>query len=507
MGRAHHAPTRITSVRHGGAEHVERSPADALRLAVAAAALVLLLTVEALFGRTLVVFAAELLDGLSALPAWITTALVFGTRTLAVLALGGGLLWIVWGRRWRMLGTGVAAAGLAAGLAWLLTSGGPQADEPTVSVASFPGEATLLSGPGLAAATAVLVAGAPWWSRRARRLTWILLAGLVISTFLSSPASFDTAMAACAGWLAGAAVVLALGAPTRRPPEEAIRTGLLSVGVPLATLAAAQLDARGSTPYFGSTTEGDRLFIKVVGTDERSADLLFRLYRRLQPHDFGDERPFASLRHAVEHEAFASLAAGRAGVRTPELRAFTVAEPHGFVLAYEALAGRSLDRVPAAELDGSVQAEAWALLAALRRARIAHRDLRLANLFLDGDGHVWLIDFGFARLGASSMHLAGDVAELLASLCLRVGPEPAVRLAVATVGRAPLRSAEPRLRPWALSGATRSAYKHDPERLRRLRRCVTDVISRRELRPVRGAAPGPPGRVAGTEGHLESCPG
>ena len=75
----------------------------------------------------------------------------------------------------------------------------------------------------------------------------------------------------------------------------------------------------------------------------------------------------------------------------------------------------------------------WRLVGQLRRHRIAHRDLRLANIFLDDDGQVWLIDFGFGEVAASDLLLATDVAELLASSSLSVGPERAVAHAAGTV--------------------------------------------------------------------------
>ena len=62
----------------------------------------------------------------------------------------------------------------------------------------------------------------------------------------------------------------------------------------------------------------------------------------------------------------------------------------------------------------------------LRGHRIAHRDLRLANVFLDNSGQVWLIDFGFSEVAASDLLLATDVAELLASSSLCVGAARAV---------------------------------------------------------------------------------
>ena len=92
---------------------IERSPADVLRLVVAAALLLVLLLVERVFGNTLVGFASDLLRGLDAVPQWIVDVVVVGTRVLAVVVLGGLLAWALYRRRWRMLGT-VALAGLLA---------------------------------------------------------------------------------------------------------------------------------------------------------------------------------------------------------------------------------------------------------------------------------------------------------------------------------------------------------------------------------------------------------
>ena len=92
---------------------IERSPADVLRLVVAVAVALALLVVEWLFGDTLVGFASDLLRGLDALPSWIIDVVVVGTRILAVVVIGGGLVWALWGRRWRMLVTVVASAASA----------------------------------------------------------------------------------------------------------------------------------------------------------------------------------------------------------------------------------------------------------------------------------------------------------------------------------------------------------------------------------------------------------
>jgi undecaprenyl-diphosphatase len=138
------------------------------------------------------------------------------------------------------------------------------------------------------------------------------------------------------------------------------------------------------------------------------------------------------------------------------------AEPDGYVLAYEAIRGRSLDRLDPPEVTGEVLGRVWAELARLRSHRIAHRDLRLANVFLADDGAAWIIDFGFSELAASDRLLATDVAELLASSTTQVGAERAVAAGLAALGPDAIRTALDRLHLPNLSGATRTAMKEDP---------------------------------------------
>jgi undecaprenyl-diphosphatase len=287
--------------------------------------------------------------------------------------------------------------------------------------------------------------------------------------FAATPVAFETIIAVLAGWVAGAAATVLAGAPSHRPTPQAIADGLAAVGVPLTHIEQASVDARGSAPYFATGTDGCALFVKALGADERSADLMFRLYRRVQPRDLGDEKPFSTLRRAVEHEALVALAAQSLGVRTPRLVAFASAEPHGYVLAYEAIAGRSLDRLEPSELTDAVLDGVWAQLAVLQAHRTAHRDLRLANVFLDDEGEAWLIDFGFSELAATDLLLATDLAEMLASSAVVVGPARAVGAGARALGGVALRPALARLQLPMLSGATRTALKAQPGALDALR--------------------------------------
>jgi len=139
------------------------------------------------------------------------------------------------------------------------------------------------------------------------------------------------------------------------------------------------------------------------------------------------------------------------------------------VLAYEAIAGRSLDRLAPEEITDEVLAGVWSQLARLREHRIAHRDLRLANVFLADDGEAWIIDFGFSELAASDLLLATDLAELVASAAVQVGPERSVAAGLTAVGPEALTTALDRLQLPMLSGATRAGVKSAPGLLDELR--------------------------------------
>jgi undecaprenyl-diphosphatase len=197
------------------------------------------------------------------------------------------------------------------------------------------------------------------------------------------------------------------------------------------------------------------VFVKTRSSEERSADLLFRIWRVIRLRGTGDLVPESSLRRAVEHEAFVASRAAVAGVRTPRLVAVGRLDD-GVFAAYEAVAGTTF-----ADLDGAVPPtalrEAWSFSQAMHRRGIAHRDLRVSNLLLDGDGDVWIVDFGFAEAAASEIQLLHDTVELLASTAAAVGVGPAVDAAVEVLGRQALADALPHVQPAATCTATRRA--------------------------------------------------
>jgi glycosyltransferase 2 family protein len=248
---------------------------------------------------------------------------------------------------------------------------------------------------------------------------------------------------------------VAAGVPDRRLGPDGIAAALALAGLPVGAVQPARVPAKGSRPFTAVTADGRGLFIKALGTDQRQADLLYRAYRAVRLKDVGDRRPAASLRQAVEHQALAGLLAERAGVDVPRVHGVVVAPDGTALLVMDLLPGSSLDRVPAGKITDDLLRELWTAVARLHGAHVAHRSLRAANLMVDPSGRPWIVDFSFAELAASARQMDLDVAELLASLAILVGPERAVASAAAVTGAADLAAAVPLLQPLALSAATR----------------------------------------------------
>ena len=363
-------------------------------------------------------------------------------------------------RRFRMLG-GLAAAAVLAGAAVAGMSNLAGGQHPRVVAANL-GHDSWLAGaafPGpalLAAAVAVAVAASPWLSRPWRRTAWLTLvaagaARLAAGTVL--PAELILALAA--GVTAGAAVLVVLGVPDRRIGPDGIAAALQAAGLPVSSVSTADVEAKGSRPFFAVTGDGDRLFIKALGSDQRDADLLYRAYRLARLRNVGDARPAASLFQAVEHQALAALVAERAGVRVPRVDRIVRAPGGTALLVMERVDGCSLERLAAEQISDQLLRDLWAQADRMHRAGVAHRSLRAANVMVGDDGQPWLTDFSFSELTATQRQKDLDLAEMTASLATLVGADRAVDTAAAVLGDRRLAPAVPLLQPLALSAATR----------------------------------------------------
>ena len=323
-------------------KHV-RTPSDVLHLIVGVLLVLLGLLVAAGGSNTLVGLERDLIEGFDALPEGIATVLYLFFQGIASLIPAGVGLVVLWRRRFRLFGMLILAALVAQTITSVLNDlvvknfGTPQllaaVHRPDwLSEAVSIGE---ISSTFVAGMVSTVVLGSPWISRAWRRVGWTVVVIAVVFRIAGAQAGpLDIVLALGAGIVGGSAVLLVFGAPNRRPRGPAVVAAMARAGVPLARLTRAGVDARSSTPYFADADDGRPLFIKVLGRDERSADLMFRIYRFLRLKDVGDRGPFSSLQRMVEHEALVALYANDMGILTPRLVVTANVGDEGFLLAY-----------------------------------------------------------------------------------------------------------------------------------------------------------------------------
>jgi undecaprenyl-diphosphatase len=434
-----------------------RHPGDVLRLVAFGTATVLLTLFVKVATGTSEGVTSDLGDAATAVPGPVRELmLILVQATAIVVPIGIGVA-LAWRRRWRRAGVvGLAAVAGAAVVALLnaaldLSTHVPGAltKESWVASTRFPTLAYL------GGASAAAAAGGPWLPRPWRRASAVALGVLVATMALAGSAGVpELLLALAAGGATGAALLVAVGAPNRRPSPAMVAAGLRRAGFDVTHLTLERAVGGRAQLYSAEAADGRTAFVKVYARDSRDADLLYRGYRTLILRGPTDDHASLTLARDVEREALLLLLARQSGIESPALEVLTMLDDGSMVLAMEHIAGRRLDSLSADELTTDVLDAVWREVAALHHARLAHRALRAANILVAGS-RVVIIDFGFGEESASARLQAVDRAELLVSLATVAGTATAVTSAARAIDHHDLALAVPFLQPLALSAATR----------------------------------------------------
>ena len=466
-----------------------RHPGDVIRLIVAGLVLAGTLAVTAVTHATYAGASAAAVTAVapSALAGRVLAGLVQALFAAAAVA---AVIVTLRYHRYRLLAvlasSALLAAGVLAGMVYLAGGVRPHALAAGAGSWSWLTGASL-AGPALgAAAVACTVAAAPWLTRPWRRTAWIVLWLAAVARLITGTASLmEVVLAFAAGVTVGAGALVVFGVPDRRIGPAEIAAALGSAGLPVARIIPAPVQAKGSRPFTAVAEGGEPLFIKVLGSDQRDGDLLYRAYRFLRLRGVGDTRPAASLIQAAEHQTLVAVLAERAGVAVPAVRQVVKTADGSALLAMERVEGSSLDLIPVQGVSDTMIRELWTQVDKLHRARIAHRSLRAANVMVDGLARPWIVDFSFAELGATQRQMALDIAELLASLAVIAGPDRAVAGAAAVIGRDGVAAAVPFLQPLALSVGTRRAIARQDGLLKQTRTAAAAAGGREDQKLAR----------------------
>jgi uncharacterized membrane protein YbhN (UPF0104 family) len=432
---------------------VRRRASDVVRVVVA---IVLFLALVAAIRADLTA-EQHLVDAVIPLPAglsWVVAAIwQLGTvgliAALALLALLS--------RRWRMvlemvlaLAVSWALCGLAGGV--LGTHGGRPADANLHGVdAGFP-----LARLAIAVAMAVVVL--PYLNRALRCAAWALLWGAAVAAFLhGSGLPVDIAASLLLGWGVAAAVDLVFGTPAGQPTPADVAEVVGDLGTSITDIALDPVQQWGAVRYTGRDEQGGPIDVALYGRDASDAQAVGRAWRFVWYRDAGPRLSTSRLQQ-VEHEAYLTLLASRAGVTTSDVVvAGESPATSDAVLVTRPPAGRHLGSLGDAGCDDRTLDSLFDALRRLGDAGLSHGALSPDTIVVADDGTVALKDFRFGSSAAPAEREARDLADALVSAASVAGVDRTVKAALEALGPERLEAALPNLQPAALDRRTREA--------------------------------------------------
>ncbi len=320
----------------------------------------------------------------------------------------------------------------------------------------------------LALAAALIATTAPHLGRPVRRVgRWVITLGAVagVSLGIALPSGIIAGLAI--GFGAAAATHLAFGSPGGRPSLDQVAASLRELGVQAEDLRLAEFESKGVVLVRASTPEGRQLVVKVYGRDAWDGQLLTSTWSYLW---YRDEAPALTLsrRQQVEHEAFVTLLAERAGVRVSSVVAAGIVGERDSVLVVEG-DGRPLQSLAAEEVTDDLLRGLWRVVDRMHEAGIVHGGLDAQRLFLGSDGSPGIGGFQSASAIATPQALLSDRAQLLVTSALLAGDDRALQAAVETLGVDGIAEMLPYLQAAALTRSSRRSLKeagHDLDALR-----------------------------------------
>ena len=225
----------------------------------------------------------------------------------------------------------------------------------------------------IAVAIAVAATALPYLSRPVHRTAWFLI-GVAVLTAVSGghalPVNAVSSMAI--GWGVAAGLHLAVGSPLGLPSASEVTAWIADLNVAVRDITRAPRQAWGVEQFTGRDPAGEPVELAVYGRDASDARVLAKLWRFAVYRDSGPTLILDRLQQ-VEHEAYLTLVAGRAGVVVPDvLAAGRFGPSNDAALVTRVPAGHALSEADGVRLTDGTMDEI--LLAALRL-----RDARLAR--------------------------------------------------------------------------------------------------------------------------------
>ena len=347
---------------------------------------------------------------------------------------------------------------------------GPAAGRPPLSDLS--GINTGYPVTQIAVAIAVAATALPYLSRPVHRLVWFGVAVAVLTAVSGGYALPVNAVSSMAlGWGVAAALHLAVGSPLGLPSAAEVTEWIADLNVAVADIIRAPSQEWGVEQFTGRDPTGKAIELSVYGRDASDARVLAKLWRFAIYRDSGPTLIMDRLQQ-VEHEAYLTLMAERAGILVPDVLAGGRFGPsNDAALVTRVPAGHTLAQADTAYLtDGTLEETLLAVLR-LREAGIAHGALGGDTIIVSDQG-ICIRNFRHASASAPASRLDTDVAAALAALAVRAGAERTAAVAARVLKAGTARGALVHLQRSALDPGTVAALKDHKDLLPRLRQAV-----------------------------------
>ena len=361
----------------------------------------------------------------------------------------------------------------------------------------------------VAATVGVVTAALPYLSRWVQRTIETVLGLLALATVVNGSGLPVAVLASLAvGWGMTALVHIVFGSPLglQSTDEVALLLGDLKIS---AVDVVANARQEWGVGRFTGRVDDRSIEVSVYGRDASDAQLLAKTVRFLFYRDSGPTLALTR-RQEVEHEAYLTLMAERAGARVPAVLAAGPAGPaRDALLVTRPPSGAPLSSFPPYVLptgppdsgggapgtpdgaspgaaapgavaeggrrsepggqgavadqvlpfDEGVLDDVFRQVMALREAGIAHGSLSTETIVVDEDGSTGMVDFRAASTVANADQLNSDMAATLAALAVVAGPERTIAAAARIVPSEALVDALPFLQRAALAPVASKALR------------------------------------------------
>ena len=455
----------VLGPRGGGT--TRRRASDAVRLGVA----IVVVAVSVPVMRANSAVELKVTHALNPPPAaisWLVTSVfwVGSAGVIALLVILGVLVRRQAALRW----TAVAAVAAWGACLLLREFLGPAAGRPATG--SLTGLNTGYPVTQLAVTIAVAATALPYLSRPLHRLVSSLVAVASLAAVVEGLAlPVNTISSLALGWGIAAGLHLVTGSPLGLPSTDEITEWIADLNVHVAGVTRAPRQMWGVEKLAGRDPAGRAIELAVYGRDASDARVLAKLWRFCFYRDSGPTLILDRLQQ-VEHEAYLTLMAGRAGVLVPDVLAVGRFGPsRDAALVTRLPPGPALAEAGEAELPDAALDEILRAVLRLRAARLAHGTLGAETIILSPDG-ICLRDFRCASAAAAPGRLDADLAAVLGAMAARAGAERAAAAATRVLDADAARGALVHLQRAALDPVTVGAVQHDKKLLPGLRTAV-----------------------------------